>query len=165
METSNVYELIIFNRTGLCLYHHDLYKSKTNGDLAGLIDCDKPPKDIIDKQKLIFGLIWSLKSWSEKISCDAPGQVFKSFTTANYSFHFFEVPTGVKFVLLTSPTSSIIPPTTGVGIAPSSPFSLSHLCQGTSEQNADTINLKLREFFTDVYVPLVTRNVPFCPVQ
>ena len=165
MEASNVHELIIFNRTGLCMYHHDLHKSKIKGDLAGLIDCDKPSKEMIGKQKLIFGLVWSLVSFSDKISCEAPGQLFKSFSTNQFSFHFFDVPTGLKIVLLTNPTNAIIAPSSGVGLAPTSPFSLSHLCQSSSEQNSDKINLKLREFYSDIYIPLITRNVPFCPVQ
>ena len=124
MENSNVHELIIFNRSGLCLYHHDLNKSKLEGDLAGLLDCERPSKEIINKQKLIYGLLWSLKSYAQMVSCDALGQQFKNFSTPQYSFHFFEVPTGVKIVLLTNPTSTPVVPT----VSPTSPFSLPHLC-------------------------------------
>ena len=62
--TDKVHELIIFNKTGQCLYHHDLYKSRVEGDLKGLINLDAPEKKIVEKQKLLFGLIWSLKSFS-----------------------------------------------------------------------------------------------------
>ena len=55
---------MIFNKVGLCLYHHDISKSKQNGELKGLIDIDQPEKKILEKEKLVFGLIWSLKSFS-----------------------------------------------------------------------------------------------------
>ena len=35
----------------------------------------------------------------------------------------------------------------------------------TSEQNADHVKLKLQEFYERLYVPLVSRNVPFCDIQ
>ena len=39
------------------------------------------------------------------------------------------------------------------------------MCKGTSEQNADFVIMKLRELHSTIYVPLVTRNVPFYKVN
>ena len=103
--SDKVHELIIFNKTGLCLYHHDLRQSKTEGLLTGVIDLDNPSKKVTEKQKLLFGLIWSLKSWSSKVSCENPNQVFKNFSTSEFSLHFLEIPTGLKIILLTNPTT------------------------------------------------------------
>ena len=46
---SNVYEILFFNKSGMCLYHHDLSKSKREGELTGLIDCDLTSKEIKEK--------------------------------------------------------------------------------------------------------------------
>ena len=70
---SGVYELIIFNKTGACLYHHDLMKSKLQGNLKGLYHPDNTPQKVKEKEKLVFGLLWSLKSFSQMVSCDQPG--------------------------------------------------------------------------------------------
>ena len=100
---------MIFNKTGLCLYHHDIAKSKREGTLKGLIDIDNIEKKYDEKQKLVFGLVWSLKSFATSMACESSSQAqntFKNFSTSQFSLHFFEVPTGLKIVLLTNPTSS-----------------------------------------------------------
>ena len=82
---SDVYDLMIFNKTGLCLYHHDIAKSKREGTLRGLIDIDKTDKKHDEKEKLVFGLIWSLKSFASTVACDSPHQApnaFKNFSTS-----------------------------------------------------------------------------------
>ena len=103
--TEKVHELIIFNKGGQCLYHHDFFKSRKEGDLKGLINLDKLDKKIVEKQKLLFGLLWSLKSFSQMMSCDDPKQAFKNFSTSEFSLHFLEIPTGLKIILLTDPSS------------------------------------------------------------
>ena len=35
------------------------------------------------------------------------------------------------------------------------------MCSGSSEMNADKIILKLREFYDQVYCPLISRNIAF----
>ena len=49
VEQSDVYDLMIFNKTGLCLYHHDLSKSKREGDLKGLVNIENTEKKLIEK--------------------------------------------------------------------------------------------------------------------
>ena len=46
-KVSDIHELLIFNRGGICLYHHDLNKSKETGNLTGLIDADNPNNEIL----------------------------------------------------------------------------------------------------------------------
>ena len=87
------------------MYHHDLMRSKEHGCLAGLTDIDKPDKKQLDHQKLVFGLIVSLKSFTEMVSTDEFA-AFNNFSTSQYSMHLYEVPTGLKICLLTRPTSS-----------------------------------------------------------
>eukprot|EP01068_Selenidium_serpulae_P011754 Selendium_serpulae@DN5720_c0_g1_i1.p1 len=65
-----------------------------------------------EEQKLLSGLLFSLKSFSQKLDPQPQpeGQVlpvsnpFNSFTTALYKLHYFETPTGYKFVMMTDPS-------------------------------------------------------------
>ena len=49
--------------------------------------------------------MWSLKSFSQSISPKPLAGTFRNFTTPTYKLHIMEVPTGIKLVLLTKPTS------------------------------------------------------------
>ena len=135
---------MIFNKTGGCLYHHDLLASKQRGDLQGLINLDTADKRITERQKLVFGLLWSLKSFSQMVSCDKEGQEFRNFSTSEFSLHLLEIPTGLKFILLTSPTTANPTPLSAKNIIPADyknniPVNMSQLSQGTSEQNSDRV--------------------------
>ena len=62
-------EFLIFNRSGLCLCHIDLQQGEvlpTTSTKGEEVTPDQKP--IYEKQKLIFGLLWSLKSWSQQVS-------------------------------------------------------------------------------------------------
>ena len=48
----------------------------------GLINIDKIPISQMQKQKHVSGLIWGLKAFSQQVSCDQHGQVFKNFSTS-----------------------------------------------------------------------------------
>ena len=47
-------EFYIFNRSGTCLYSSDLVSKQVNSS----------DKEAVNKQKLLFGLMWSLKGFS-----------------------------------------------------------------------------------------------------
>ncbi len=51
-------------------------------------------------QKLMYGLIYSLKTFVKGIA-PKEGETFQSFNTSTYKLHFFESPTGFKFIFLT----------------------------------------------------------------
>ena len=70
METtrSNL-EFLIFNRSGLCLCHIDLLQGEVLPTTSNKPEeITQEQKTIFEKQKLIFGLLWSLKSWSQQVS-------------------------------------------------------------------------------------------------
>lgn len=95
--------MYVFNRNGICL----LYK-----------EWDRPLKTLnpLQDHKLMFGLLFSLKSFTAKmdpISADKgnlgvpqlPGQgcSFHSFRTNSYKLSFMESPSGIKIILVTHP--------------------------------------------------------------
>ena len=86
-----IYEFYIFNNIGNCLFHQNR-TGKTH---------DKHPQDI---QKLIFGMLYTMKSTCKKFS-PHPVTVspFSSFTTDSYKLHILETPSGLNFVMFSSP--------------------------------------------------------------
>jgi len=104
MQAYHNKEFYIFGKSGACLYGHDLVaKQVTHYNLARP---DEPvDKAVIDKQKLLFGLLWSLKGFCERVSPKPLDSTFNNFSTPNYKMYVLEIPTGLKFVLITAPDS------------------------------------------------------------
>ncbi|TNV75435.1 hypothetical protein FGO68_gene14569 [Halteria grandinella] len=97
--SSNVYEFLIYNKTGACLFHLDF---------TGTINFDKDSdknSDVRQRQKLVYGLVCGIKSFSQMLS-SKPLPCFRNYATAKYKFHIYELPTGLKLVLMTSPLKS-----------------------------------------------------------
>ena len=65
METKKNLEFLIFNRSGLCLCHIDLLTGEVLATTSAKPEeVTAEQKQNFEKQKLIFGLLWSLKSFS-----------------------------------------------------------------------------------------------------
>ena len=60
-------------------------------------------KSVLEKQKLIFGLLWSLKSFSQQVSPTPLPSTFRNFSTPRYKLHALEIQTGIKLILITVP--------------------------------------------------------------
>lgn len=90
-----VQEFFIFDRQGACLFHLNF------GNPSNLLP-DVTDEKNQGRYKLVIGLLFSLKSFTRLIH----GKFFhglKSYSTLHYKLHFYEVPSGLKFVLLTVP--------------------------------------------------------------
>ncbi len=127
--SSSVFEFLIFNKSGQCLFHLDF---------TGTINFEKT-NDVQQRQKLVFGLTWSLKSFSQMVIIShlmliqlstKPLQTFRNYSTPKYKLHLYELPTGLKLILVTQPSKP------------------------------DQFD-KLQTLFQTLYVPLVSKNV-FC---
>ena len=129
MQTTNK-EFYVFGKTGACLYSHDLVSRQVNS-------VDKPS---VDKQKLLFGLLWSLKGFCERVSPSELESTFSNFTTPQYKLHVLEIPTGLKFVLITAPDAS-------------------------SQQPRDHTKTTLRYIYQNLFVPLVVGNIACEPAD
>eukprot|EP00455_Lapot_gusevi_P037618 TRINITY_DN4222_c0_g1_i2.p1 TRINITY_DN4222_c0_g1~~TRINITY_DN4222_c0_g1_i2.p1 ORF type:complete len:145 (+),score=15.22 TRINITY_DN4222_c0_g1_i2:71-505(+) len=90
------YLLVIFNRQGKCLFTMECNKRRTKKG--------KPEQE----QKLMFGLLHSLKSFVNRITPRPLDQLesepLNSFVTKGYKLHYFETLSGLRFVLTTDPT-------------------------------------------------------------
>ncbi len=84
-----VYNLHIFDRNCTCLYYKEWERHKEAG-----ISQD-------EEFKLMYGMIYSIKSLVSRLSTKNAKDSFVSYSTTKYKLHFYETPTGLKFVMNT----------------------------------------------------------------
>lgn len=84
-----VFSFYLFDRTGNCLCYRDWQRTR-------------PPLDRSDDQKNMFGMLFALRNFSIKLSPDPAKGVPTYFVTDVFALHYFETPSGLRFVLTTS---------------------------------------------------------------
>lgn len=93
-----IFEFFIFNRNGVCLLHLD-FQDETMSIKNKALQVNR---DNENRYKLIFGLIFSMKSFVKILSPVGGKDFFNNFATANYKLNYVEFLNGFRFVLLTS---------------------------------------------------------------
>jgi hypothetical protein len=97
--TQIIQEFFIFNRNGVCVLHIDLHDEQSGYfNKATSFTQDKE-----DRYKLIFGLLFSMKSFVKNLSPRKNEDFLKSYSTNSYKLHYLELLNGLRFVLLTKP--------------------------------------------------------------
>jgi hypothetical protein len=95
-----IMEFFIFNRQGVCLTHLDFQdESLIVSNKALSLSSDKNNEN---RYKLIFGLLFSMKSFVKNLSPNKT-DFFKSFLTRTYKLHYIELLNGLRFCLFTTP--------------------------------------------------------------
>lgn len=84
-----IYNIYIYDRQCTCLYYHQWVRHKEVG-----ISQD-------EEWKLMYGMVYSLKSLLSRLSPTSGRDAFIGYSTDKYRLHYFETPTGVKFILNT----------------------------------------------------------------
>ncbi len=84
-----VFNLYVFDRNCTCLYYKEWQRTKEAG-----ISRD-------EEFKLMYGMIFSIKSLLSRLSHKSAKENFLGYTTSKYKLHYFESATGLKFVLNT----------------------------------------------------------------
>ncbi|CAF0962422.1 unnamed protein product [Rotaria sordida] len=84
-----VYNLYIFNRNGQCLFYREWLRRRQI----------KMTQE--EEFKLMHGFIYSVKSFVQRLTPTDLKDGFVSFKTNCYKLHYYETPTGLKFILNT----------------------------------------------------------------
>lgn len=84
-----IYNLYIFDRNCTCLYYKEWVRQKEAGISQE------------EEFKLMYGMIFSIKSLISRLSIKSAKEGLVGYTASNYKLHYFETPTGYKFVLNT----------------------------------------------------------------
>jgi hypothetical protein len=94
-----IQEFFIFNRSGICILHIDLQEEQINLSNKAI----SVSKEKEDRYKLIFGLLFSMKSFVKNLSVKKNEDTLKAYSTSTYKLHYLELLNGLRFVLLTKP--------------------------------------------------------------
>lgn len=92
--TVKVLSMSIFSKKGVCVYYGNWQGTRLSA------------QKVAEDQQVMYGMLYSLKLFCDKIAPPgaAPGSTnFQCYRTDKYALHFYESPTGVKFVALTNP--------------------------------------------------------------
>lgn len=81
-----IYNLYIFDKYGILLHYAEWHRVKQSG-----ITCE-------EEAKLMYGMIFSIKSFVNKISPSDPKEGFLFYKTNKYALHYLETATGLKWV-------------------------------------------------------------------
>ncbi|GJP32174.1 hypothetical protein CLOM_g2960 [Closterium sp. NIES-68] len=91
---SRINMIYVFNRDG-CIFYREWYRPN-------------PPNT--DDHKLMFGLVFSLRSFTAKMDpingASGDGCSFHAFRTNTYKLNYLETPSGIKIILVTDPKMS-----------------------------------------------------------
>jgi hypothetical protein len=101
-SNNKILEFFIFHRNGTCLCHLDNFEKNSNNYVNKAINITIN-KENEHRYKLIYGMLFSMKSFVKTLSPKKNDDSLKMFVTSNYKLHYIEFINGLRFLFLTTP--------------------------------------------------------------
>lgn len=91
-----VYSLSIFNQRRMCIFRYE-WTPRT---------CPLQTASVAEESELLDGLVLQLREITLPFASGTPGeQHFLGYRTTKYRLHYYESPTGYRFLLITDPAA------------------------------------------------------------
>lgn len=98
-----IIEFLIFHRNGKCLLDLDEFNENYNGNVQNKAIVTTANKENEHRYKLIYGMLFSMKSFVKTLSPGKDEDALKNFCTSEYKLHYVEFVNGLRFIFLTDP--------------------------------------------------------------
>ncbi len=98
-----VLEFLIFHRNGTCLCDLDNFDENNKMNITNKVFTSSANKENEHRYKLIYGMLFSMKSFVKTLSPKKNDDSLKMFVTSNYKLHYIEFINGLRFLFLTTP--------------------------------------------------------------
>ena len=100
-----ILEFLIFHRNGTCLCDLDEFTENFSQGISNKVITGSSNKENEHRYKLIYGMLFSMKSFVKTLSPSKEKDALRTFTTADYKLHYIEFANGLRFIFLTEPMS------------------------------------------------------------
>ena len=99
-----ILEFLIFHRNGTCLCDLDSFDENNKMNITNKVFTSSANKENEHRYKLIYGMLFSMKSFVKTLSPIKAKDYLKSFSTSNYKLHYTEFLNGLRFIFITTPS-------------------------------------------------------------
>ena len=103
-QGKKIIEFFIFHRNGTCLCHLDKFEEQ-NQIINKVINASSN-KETQHRYKLIYGVLFTMKSFVKTLSPLKNLDSLKSFSTLNYKLHYIEFLNGLRFIFISTPNTN-----------------------------------------------------------
>ena len=100
-----ILEFLIFHRNGTCLCDLDNFEENNKVNITNKVFTSSANKENEHRYKLIYGMLFSMKSFVKTLSPIKAKDCLKSFSTSNYKLHYTEFLNGLRFIFITTPST------------------------------------------------------------
>ena len=104
-KNTKVLEFLIFHRNGTCLCDLDNFDENNKMNITNKVFTASANKENEHRYKLIYGMLFSMKSFVKTLSPLKAKDYLKSFSTSNYKLYYTEFLNGLRFIFITTPTT------------------------------------------------------------
>ena len=99
-----ILEFLIFHRNGTCLCDLDNFDENNKLSVINKVFTSSANKENEHRYKLIYGMLFSMKSFVKTLSPIKAKDYLKNFSTSNYKLHYTEFLNGLRFIFITTPS-------------------------------------------------------------